>query len=152
MDLLSLVRERLIVPDFHAPDKMTAIHQLIDYLVVEGEVPHAARDDVLGAVIRREEERSTGIAGGLALPHGVVDVLEREVAVVGLSEKGIGFGALDHRPARVIILLVTPRSLTSRHTEIVRNIAVLMHGSELLSSLPCCSTVEQAVSCLSSLP
>lgn len=126
MDLLSLVRQRLVVPRLQATDKFEAIEELIDFLVAENEIPDEARSTVLEAVLRREEERPTGIGQGISMPHALVDLLDREVAALGLSPCGVPFGAFDGKAAQIVILLVTPRSLAFRHSDNVRKIVCEM--------------------------
>jgi mannitol/fructose-specific phosphotransferase system IIA component (Ntr-type) len=145
MDLLTLVRRRLIVPQLVAHDKHIAIHELVDFLVTEQEIPLASRDVVLKAVLNREAEKPTGLGDGLSLPHGVVDLLEKEVAVLGLSDRGIDFGAIDGRPAHIIILLVTPRYLAHRHPTNVRSIVMTLCQPAFRKELSACRTIDDVI-------
>lgn len=149
MDLLTLVRQRLIVPSLEATDKYEAIRELVDFLVHEEEIPGEARDTVLQAVLDREDEKPTGLGDGLSLPHGVVDLLDKEVAALGLSNHGIDFGAIDSRPAHIIILLVTPRSLKHRHPTNVRNIVITLCNPGFRKELAACRTIEDVIRFLS---
>lgn len=135
MDLLSLVRRRLVLPQLGSQEKFAAIEELLDFLVSEDEVSADHRAVVEAAVRRREEERETGVGKGVALPHGVVDLGEEEVAAIGLSREGICFGGPDGQPSSIIILLVTPRSLAYRHPQNVARIAFEMNQHQLRSDL-----------------
>lgn len=149
MDLLTLVRRRLIVPSLKATDKYDAIRELVEFLVQEQEVPTDAHEVVLKAVFDREDEKPTGLGDGLSLPHGVVDLLDKEVAALGLSDAGIDFGAIDSRPAHIIILLVTPRSLKHRHPTNVRNIVITLCNPNFRKDLAACRTIEDVIEFLS---
>ncbi len=141
MDLLALTRRRHFCLDLRSSEKTAVLEELLDFLLATGEVPKEARPQLLAAILAREERLSTGMEGGVALPHGLTDAIGEEVAVVGISGKGVPFEALDGQPARIIVLLLTPRSKVFRHVTNVREIArVLRHGETreriLLASQP----------------
>jgi nitrogen PTS system EIIA component len=145
MDLLTLVRRRLIVPQLAARNKHEAIHELVEFLVAEHEIPVDDQNAVLTAVLEREAEKPTGLGNGLSLPHGVVDLLDQEVAALGLSSGGIDFGGIDGLPAHIIILLVTPRFLSHRHPTNVRKIVMTLCQPNFRRSLSSCQTSKAAI-------
>src|SRR5262249_41078088 len=88
MDLESLIRGRLVRPGLRASVKTEAIEQLLDFLIGEGEIPRDARDPILAAILTRERRLSTGLEHGIAIPHGITNAVEEEVAAVGLFPDG----------------------------------------------------------------
>ncbi len=107
-------------------DKREVIVELVDALVREGELPPERRAAVLRSVWGRERFMSTGMEQGIALPHGVTDAIEEEVAVIGIAPEGVPFDSFDGAPAQIVILLLTPtmKALTRVRTlaEIVRTV------------------------------
>jgi mannitol/fructose-specific phosphotransferase system IIA component (Ntr-type) len=74
------------------------------------------------AVIKRENEASTGLGKGVAVPHVKHAVVTKPIAAVGLSSEGIDFSALDKKPVYTIILLVSPVDDPGAHLKAMENI------------------------------
>lgn len=111
--------------------------EVLRELVVRGIVPPEANTELAVAdeeqIVRVLEERerlgSTGIKDGLAIPHGKLERLDGLVACLGLSEKGIDFGALDGLPSRVFIVLLAPESAGGLHLKALARISRLFSDS-----------------------
>lgn len=130
MDLLNLTRRRLICLPLRADEKRAALEELLDFLIAQGELPSEARQTVLDSILERESRLSTGMEDGVALPHGLTDAIEEEVAAIGISAAGVPFDAIDGVSARIIVLLLTPRSKVFRHVTQVKQIARVLCSSE----------------------
>jgi PTS system nitrogen regulatory IIA component len=83
-----------------------AIDQLLDVLERASKLadPAAAR----AAVLRREQDMPTGLENHVALPHGRTDSVDQLICAVGLHRAGLDFGAVDNKPAHVIVLVLAP--------------------------------------------
>ena len=92
-----------IVPELQASDRNGAIEELILSLRNAGVLSKKAYKEVASAVITREDEASTGLGKGVAVPHVKHKAAKKIVAVVGLCEAGIDFAALDKKPVHSII-------------------------------------------------
>ena len=89
-----------------------------------------ARQVLLRALQEREQLHSTGVGDGVALPHArnaLVGLVEKPVVVFGRHDEGIGYGALDAKPAKLFFLLVT--------TTVAQHLAVLARISRLIRDL-----------------
>ena len=148
MKLLDLIRRRLIVPDLRATDKRAAIEELVDFLVASGDVPAHNRAAVVKAVHGREDFMSTGMEHGIALPHGVTDVVPEELAAIGISKAGIPFESYDGNPARIIILLLTPTMKALTRVRTLAEIAKVVNDGELREKIIAAQTVEEAIQLL----
>jgi PTS system nitrogen regulatory IIA component len=118
-----------------ADAKERAIEALLDFLVGEGAVPGAARDSILQAIFTRERRLSTGLEDGVAIPHGITNAIEEEVAAIGIFPEGVPFDAADGQPARIVILLITPELKRYRHVANLAEIARQMRRRELREHL-----------------
>lgn len=145
MDLQGLTRGRLVHLGLRASAKTEAIETLLDFLVREGEVPTQARDAILTAILTRERRLSTGLEHGVAIPHGITDAIEDEVAVVGIFPDGVPFDASDGLPARIVILLITPELKRYRHVTNLAEIARQMRRTTLRAKLLASRTIDEAV-------
>jgi PTS system nitrogen regulatory IIA component len=95
--------------DLKAKNKSQVLEELVNLAVATGYVKD--KDEILRAVIERENLCSTGFENGVAIPHprqGHPDVVENLVAVFGRSKDGIDFEALDGEPVYIFFLLCAP--------------------------------------------
>lgn len=74
------------------------------------------------AVIKRENEASTGIGKGVAVPHVKHEGITEPVAVVGCSQEGIDFSSLDKQPVYSVFLLLSPASNPDKHLQAMETI------------------------------
>ncbi|GAB4311350.1 MAG: hypothetical protein Kow0059_01350 [Candidatus Sumerlaeia bacterium] len=80
----------------------------------------------------REELFSTALGNGVAVPHARVHGLKQPIIAVGLSREGVDFDAPDGRPARLIILILTPKEKTRIQLDILAHISRLFHDPHLV--------------------
>ncbi|MEX2584281.1 MAG: PTS sugar transporter subunit IIA [Gemmatimonadota bacterium] len=83
-------------------------------------------DEVLRAVREREEVLSTGIGGGVAIPHGKTAGISDLALVAGVKPDGIEFEALDGKPVKLFFLLVGPESAAGQHVKALSRISRLL--------------------------
>jgi mannitol/fructose-specific phosphotransferase system IIA component (Ntr-type) len=111
-----------IIPELKTTDRDGVIAELVWALDKAKRLKRGKCDEIISAVIKRENEASTGIGKGVALPHvkhpGVKDV----VAAVGKSSVGVDFSALDKQPVYSVILLVSPVDNPDRHLQAMESI------------------------------
>ena len=105
--------------------------ELVDLLISAHELRLGDRAAVIEAVCAREKSMSSGLARGLAVPHGAVDCVQEIVAALGVSRTGIPFESADGNPARLIILLVIPRDTFQEHVGTLAGIARLAGNQNL---------------------
>lgn len=116
--LIDFLHEENITTDLHADTLEDAIEELVDLLARTHDV-EVDRDALLQAVLRREEERSTLLGDGLAIPHGELPAGDRIVGVMGISREGLPFPTPDGRPVHCMVLLATPPDARPRHLEVL---------------------------------
>ena len=92
------------IPELQATDRDGAIAELIAALVSAGKIPSESAKDVVKAVIKRENEASTGMGKGVAVPHVKHAAVKNVLAAVGQSSDGIDFASLDEQPVYSVIL------------------------------------------------
>lgn len=114
-DLSALLTNTLFVPSIGAGDKLGVLAELADAAVAAGAVEAARRDEVLQALVDREEKMSTGMQYGLAIPHAKTDCVAALVTMVALAPKGVPFDSLDGEPASVFIATLSPPADANSH-------------------------------------
>jgi mannitol/fructose-specific phosphotransferase system IIA component (Ntr-type) len=131
MKLVKLLSPKQIIADLEAVEHWGAITELVDRLVTCKLLPLDGREATLEALRTREQLISTGIGGGVAIPHAFSDDLEKVVAVLGRSKVGIDFEAIDHAPVHVIVLFVVPRKNHQLHLKTLAAIAKMFNGQDI---------------------
>jgi PTS system nitrogen regulatory IIA component len=108
-------------------------------------------DEVLGAVLAREQSMSTGLERGIAVPHCRTDSVPRLVCAIGLKPEGVDFGALDGQPSRIFVLTLSPASDPAPHVVFMSQIVQALTPAVCRRLLRAESTHE-AIAILSSRP
>jgi PTS system nitrogen regulatory IIA component len=102
----------------------------------------ASAADVADRLRRRHARRSTAIGHGVALPHAEVTGLRSAVAVFLRSRHGLPFDAHDGAPVTDVLALVVPKPATSRHQDILSNLAALLSDAAFRDALAECGSVH----------
>jgi mannitol/fructose-specific phosphotransferase system IIA component (Ntr-type) len=110
------------IPQLQAKDRDGAITELVAALVNAGRIPAESVKDVTKAVIKRENEASTGMGKGVAVPHVKHAAVTKVTAAVGHSATGIDFASLDEQPVYSVILLISPVDNPDKHLQAMENI------------------------------
>ncbi|MBN1294059.1 MAG: PTS sugar transporter subunit IIA [Candidatus Latescibacteria bacterium] len=135
MKLTEILGEHEIKINLEAEDKLEAIEELIDYLISEHEISLRNRDYILEVVFKRESSISTGVGGGIAIPHGTVDCIEGIVGALGISSRGIDFESFDGGPVYIVLLLLIPKTRISKHIKTLANIARILNEPSVRDSI-----------------
>ena len=103
------------VAQLQASGRDDAIKELILSLENAGKLRKGLSKDIARAIIKRENEASTGMGKGVAIPHVKHKSVKEVLGVVGLSDDGIDFLALDKQPVHSVILLISPEDDPDTH-------------------------------------
>lgn len=152
MKLAKLLSADQIILDMKSDGHWTAISELVDHLVGAGLLPAAERDEAVASLKAREEQVSTGIGSGVAIPHAFSDKLEDVVAVFGRSKSGIDFEAIDNAPVHFIILFIVPRKDYHLHLRTLAAIAKLFTSCEIRRQLAAAETRDEILAILDCKP
>ncbi|HBW12990.1 MAG TPA: PTS fructose transporter subunit IIA [Proteiniclasticum sp.] len=144
MNTKEMFSKNRVTFDLKAKDKMGAIDELIALLAADGKVSDPER--FKEAVLKREEEFSTGIGMGIAIPHGKSDAVLEPAMVFGKSKTGVDYESMDDKPAHLFFLIAVPVESSDLHlralSEISRN---LMH-SDVREKLMKAESFEEFIS------
>ncbi len=152
MKLAKLLSPEQILLEMKAVEHWPAIIELVDHLVTTGQLPPEQRDEMLEAFRAREEQVSTGIGLGVAIPHAFSDHLDRVIAVFGKSKAGIDFESLDDLPVHFIILFIVPRKDYHLHLRTLAAIAKMFTNIEVRRQLGAAETREEIIAIFDSKP
>ena len=124
MTVTEILDPQCVLVPLVAGTKREAIDALVDALASTGRVSDAAA--VKKAVWDREQQRSTGIGEGLAIPHGKTSSAHGLCMAVGRLAQPIEYDSIDRKPVRLVVLLVSPPERTSEHIQALGRISRLM--------------------------
>jgi len=122
MKLQDFIVTEALVPELQATEHDDVISELVDALVEAGAAPKKLRKQLVGDILERERNGSTGFGKGVAVPHVKHDKLTKMVATIGISQAGVDFNALDKAPVYSIFLLLSPTDQPDEHLQAMENI------------------------------
>ena len=123
MKFSDFVSTKSIRASLESNDKESVIVELVNSLLEAGDIKEADRDDIIKAIMKREELGSTGIGRGIAVPHTKHPSVDKLVGTVGVSVDGLDFDSLDGEKVQLFFLLVSPPDRPGDHLRALENIS-----------------------------
>ncbi|MDP2355058.1 MAG: PTS IIA-like nitrogen regulatory protein PtsN [Beijerinckiaceae bacterium] len=132
MSLHDLIDSDSIIASLKAPTKKQALQELSERASAVAGIP--ARE-IFDALLQRERLGSTGVGGGIAIPHGKLPRVERMLGVFARLERPIDYEALDGEPVDLIFLLLAPESAGADHLKALSRVARSLRDPSLTARL-----------------
>lgn len=126
-------------------DRDGAITELADALIAGGSGDASLRDVMVKAVLAREKLNSTGFGKGVAVPHVKLPEVSKIGVALGLTQRGIDFGSVDHQPVYIIMLLLSPKNAPEEHLKAMEVIFKYLGKDNFRRSLRECQSVDQVI-------
>jgi fructose-specific phosphotransferase system IIA component len=123
MKFADFVSPEAIRADLVATDKEGVIRELVQALLDAGGVSADEAENIVNAILKREELGSTGIGRGVAVPHTKHRSVTQLVGTVAVSRQGVDFASLDGEAVQLIFLLVSPPDCPGDHLRALENIS-----------------------------
>ena len=96
------------VPKLQSETKEDVVSELVDSLVASGAIEEEGAAELIGEILAREEEGTTGIGKGVALPHArASEIVPETLIAVGLHAEGIDWEATDGAPVHVVFMIAS---------------------------------------------
>ncbi len=114
--------------ELKAKDREGVIRELAQGLLDAGQLGSDQFDDIVKAILKREELGSTGMGHGVAMPHTKYPGVPQTTGTVAVSRGGIDFASLDGEPVYVFFLLVSPPKTPDNHTQALKRIVRLVRN------------------------
>lgn len=126
MRIMDSLKEGAIVAELNATDKNGVLSELTASLA---EASGVKQKELLRVLLERERLGSTGIGGGIAIPHGKLKPLQSLLMGFGRSRKGVDFDAMDGKPTHIFFLLLAPEDSTGGHLKMLARISRLLKNT-----------------------
>ena len=123
MKFSDFVCTEAIMPKLDADDKESVIREMVKSLQGAGMVGVDECEDIVGAILKREELGSTGIGRGIAVPHTKHPSVDKLIGTVAISEDGVDFESLDGEKVQLFFILVSPPDRPSDHLRALEHIS-----------------------------
>lgn len=117
MKLKDFIVSDAIIAELQGAERNAVLRELVGSLAVAGALPAAAVEEVVAALVKREQTGSTGFGKGVAVPHVKHPKITKMVGTVGRSAAGIDFAALDQQPVYTVFLLLSPDNQPQQHLQ-----------------------------------
>lgn len=141
MRITDLLDQRSILLDAAPKTKSEALDQIVDLMAKSGKIRDL--EAYRKQVYLREEESTTGIGEGIAIPHGKCSAVERPGLAAMVVKDGVDFESLDGEPVTLIFLIAAPNTEDNVHLDVLSKLSVLMMDEEFSQSLRQAESVEQ---------
>ncbi len=123
MKISDILTERLVKTGLESTDKDGLFREMIQLFVDQGLLNSG--EEALAALRDRESKMTTGIANGLALPHGKLRGAKGLMMALGVSQAGIEYESLDGEPVHVVIMVLAEAGSPGPHIEALAEISRL---------------------------
>ena len=141
MKITDLLSKDAIKLNGIANSKQDAINKLVDLMAKNGNLTD--KEKYTQVVLKREEEGSTGIGEGIAIPHGKTDAVSKPGLSAMVINDGVEFDSLDGQPAKLLFLIAAPNTKDNVHLDVLSRLSTLLMDTEFRKSLMEAKTPEE---------
>ena len=152
MRMSDFVVRDAIIPELKATTKEGAIREMVESLRTAGYFKGSEPEDIIKAILKREQLGSTGIGRAVAIPHSKHTSVDRLIGSLAISKAGIPFDSVDGEPVNVLFLLISPQDRPGDHLRALENVARSMRDDGFVRSLRQATTREAVWDLLSEAP
>ena len=114
-------------------DKKEALDQVVDLMAKSGKINDV--EAYRQRVYAREEESTTGIGEGIAIPHGKCDAVTKPGLAAMVVKDGVDFDSLDGEPVHLIFLIAAPNTEDNIHLDVLSKLSVLLMDEQFTADL-----------------
>lgn len=105
------------------------------------------KDDFIQAIFEREEVSSTGVGGGIAVPHAKLPFNLDFVITIGVCREGIDFKAKDGKKVSILIMIAAPESERTTYLRVLATVAAMLKNADLVTALSQAETGDAVINC-----
>lgn len=143
MKITELLSKNTILLNIEGNRKEETIDQLVDVLFNAGKI--SDRSEFKAAILKREEQSTTGIGDGIAIPHAKTKVVKEASIVFGKSAPGVNYESLDGKPAHLFFMIAAPEGANNTHLEALARLSGLLMKAEVRYELLKATTPEEII-------
>ena len=146
MKITDLLNKNAIRLNGTFKNKEEVIDKLIELMTTNGNITD--KEKYKKVVLKREEEGTTGIGDGIAIPHGKTDAVTKPGLSAIIVPDGVEFNALDGKPAKILFLIAAPDTKDNVHLDVLSRLSTLLMDTEFRKALLNAKTPEEFLMCI----
>ncbi len=144
MKITDLLDPRSVSLDAAPASKSEALDRAVELMAASGKLSDV--EAYRKQVYAREEESTTGIGEGIAIPHGKCDAVKQPGLAAMVIKNGVDFDALDGDPVTLLFLIAAPNTKDNVHLDVLSKLSVLMMDENFSDSLRNAKSVKEFLS------
>lgn len=141
MKIIDLLDDRSILLDGRVADKKAALDQMVELMDAGGKLRD--KETYRQGVYAREQEGSTGIGEGIAIPHCKSDAVIKPGLAAMVVKDGVEFESLDGQPAHLFFLIAAPNTEDNVHLDVLSRLSVLLMDEDFTNKLRQAASVSE---------
>ena len=141
MRIVDLLDAKSIDLNGKAGSKSEALDAVVELMYRSGKI--ADKESYRKLVYAREEEGTTGIGEGIAIPHGKGDCVKRPGLAAMVVKDGVDFESLDDEPVHLIFLIAAPNTKDNVHLDVLSKLSMLLMNDDFVAELKAAGSVEE---------
>ena len=146
MKITDLLSEEAIQINGMANSKNEVIDKMVDLMTKNGNIND--KEKYKQAVLKREEEGTTGIGEGIAIPHGKSDAVSKPGLSAMVVPNGVEFNSLDGQPAKLLFLIAAPNTKDNVHLDVLSRLSTLLMDTEFRLALLNAKSPKEFLACI----
>ena len=146
MKITDLLSEKSITLQGKANSKAEAINQLVDLMMENGNIKD--KETYKQVVLKREEEGTTGIGEGIAIPHGKTEAVSKSGLAAMVIPDGVDFQSLDGKPAKLLFLIAAPNTKDNVHLDVLSRLSTLLMDTDFRQALYDAKSPKEFLECI----
>ena len=123
MRIQDVLKREAIIDDLKSRTKEELLEELV---VPVAQIAGVDQQELVRVLMERERLGSTGIGGGIGIPHGKLKNLDSLVLGFGLSRAGVDFESIDKKATHIFFILITPENSTGLHLKLLARISRIL--------------------------
>ncbi len=144
MRITDLLDVRSVSLDGAPKSKNEALDQIVALMAKSGKIND--EEGYRKQVYAREEESTTGIGEGIAIPHGKCDAVDRPGLAAMVVKDGVEFDSLDGEPVTLMFLIAAPNTEDNVHLDVLSKLSMMLMDEEFTSNLKNAKSAEEFLS------
>ena len=141
MKIIDLLDDRSILLDGRVADKKAALDRMVELMDASGKLRD--KETYRQGVYAREQEGSTGIGEGIAIPHCKSDAVIKPGLAAMVVKDGVEFESLDGQPAHLFFLIAAPNTEDNVHLDVLSRLSVLLMDEDFTNKLRQATSVSE---------
>lgn len=143
MRIKDILSPESMIMDLQATTKEEAINEMADLEVATGIVNN--KEKFVESIWAREKESTTGIGGGIAMPHARNEYINKARVLFAKSEKGVDFDSLDQQPVYLFFMITAPAGADNTHLQALAKLSSLLINPDLVEKLKAAKTADEVI-------